>query len=396
MPRLANTPLEQLVSTRPVVMITGARQTGKSSLLQETFPDAEYVSFDHLNMVAAAQEAPDFFLRQFKDRVILDEIQYVPELFRELKVSVDEDRQHYGRWILTGSQHFEMMTQISESLAGRIGLIHLETLGSKELRESPAANVHDYIWKGGYPELWRNPTLDPADFFEGYLRTYVERDLKAIIEVKNLHDFQRFLRVTAGRVGQLVNYSDIANDVGVSDVTIRAWLHALQVSGIIYLLAPFHANIGKRLIKSPKFYFADHGLLCHLLGIHSEKEWQESMFKGNIWENIVLMELVKSERLRPNEHIFFYRDHNGVEIDFIVEKGQTLYLIEAKAGEVLNDSKLNFHKVAPLLEERFMVEKIVAQNISKPSVAQMKEYLAVNPLHGGIFSERLWQKDKEI
>ena len=348
--------------------------------MQREFPRAEYVSFDHLNQVEAAKDSPDFFLGQFKGNVILDEIQYVPDLFRELKIVVDSERTRYGKWILTGSQQFELMEKISESLAGRISILHLETLSARELREGTVRNVDDYTWKGGYPEIWANPRLNINDFFESYIRTYIERDLKTIIDVKNLHDFQRFIRVIAGRVGQLINYKDISSDIGVSDVTIRKWLHALEVSGIVYLLAPFYRNIGKRLAKSPKLYFADHGLLCHLLGINSIKDWQNHIFRGNIWENIVLMELVKTNNLRPGENIFFYRDQNAVEIDFIVEKKNTLFFIEAKAGERLDESRLNFKKVLPLFSEKYPTRAIVAQNIKGTHVIKKKDYTTINPL----------------
>jgi len=379
-PRTIKDRLHQTVDSRPVVLLTGARQTGKSSLLQREFPRAEYVSFDHLNQVEAAKDSPDFFLGQFKGNVILDEIQYVPDLFRELKIVVDSERTRYGKWILTGSQQFELMEKISESLAGRISILHLETLSARELREGTVRNVDDYTWKGGYPEIWANPRLNINDFFESYIRTYIERDLKTIIDVKNLHDFQRFIRVIAGRVGQLINYKDISSDIGVSDVTIRKWLHALEVSGIVYLLAPFYRNIGKRLAKSPKLYFADHGLLCHLLGINSIKDWQNHIFRGNIWENIVLMELVKTNNLRPGENIFFYRDQNAVEIDFIVEKKNTLFFIEAKAGERLDESRLNFKKVLPLFSEKYPTRAIVAQNIKGTHVIKKKDYTTINPL----------------
>ena len=281
--------LVNAVKSRPAILLTGPRQTGKSSLLQKLFPETEYITFDHLREVEAAKESPEFFLNRFKDPVILDEIQYVPEVFRELKIVIDRDRSSYGRWIMTGSQQFVLMEQVSESLAGRIALLHLETLGAEELRNKKALNITDYLWKGGYPELWSNPALDVGDFFESYIRTYVERDLKTIIDVKNLNDFRRFVRIAASRAGQLLNYTGLSADVGVSDVTIKKWVHALEISGLVYLLPPYYANIGKRLIKSPKIYFADHGLLCYLLGIENDSDWFAHTHKGNLWENLVMM-----------------------------------------------------------------------------------------------------------
>jgi len=265
--------LLQLVKSSPALLLTGARQVGKSSLLQREFPEVEYITFDYLRQVDAVKESPEYFLSQFKDQVILDEIQYVPEVFRNLKIFIDKERDNYGKWIMTGSQQFVLMEHVSESLAGRISLIHLETLSAAELRNEKIQNLKDFLWKGGYPELWSDKVLEMSDFFESYIRTYIERDLKAIIDVKNLSDFRRFIRMIAARTGQLLNYKSLSSDVGVSDVTIRKWTHALEIGGLIYLLTPYYANIGKRLIKSPKIYFADHGLLSYLLGIENEKDW---------------------------------------------------------------------------------------------------------------------------
>ncbi len=372
------------VKARPVVLLTGVRQSGKSSLLQREFSRADYISFDHLNQVEAVTDSPDFFLSQFTDQVILDEVQYVPNLFRELKIQVDKDRNNYGKWILTGSQKFELMDQVGESLAGRIAVLQLETLSAKELRNSPIKKQTDFIWKGGYPEIWSNPDLDLDDFFESYIRTYIERDLKTIIEVKNLSDFQRFIRVLSARIGQLINYKNISNDVGVSDVTIRKWMHALQVSGLVYYLPPFYSNIGKRLTKSAKIYFADHGLVCYLLGIKDLAGWNNHIYKGNLWENLVFMELVKTAHLRPGTNLFFYRDQNGVEIDFIIESGNTLHFIEAKAGEKIDDKKLNFKKVIPLFKEKYQTKAILLQNLSEPYVVRKKDYCCINPVFSDI------------
>ncbi|MCA1794926.1 MAG: DUF4143 domain-containing protein [Desulfobacteraceae bacterium] len=270
------------------------------TLLQHMFPDTSYITFDYLQQVEAAKEAPEQFLSLFQDAVILDEIQYVPELFRELKIVIDSHRGRYGRWIMSGSQQFSLMVPVSEGLAGRIALLRLETLSAMELRRSQAPDPDRFLYRGGYPELWANKHLTMTDYFESYVRTYVERDLKTIIDVKNLSDFRRFFRVAATRAGQLLNYRGLAADVGVSDVTIKNWIHALEISGLIYLLPPFHANIGKRLVKSPKLYFGDHGLLCHLLGIDSDGQWHDHPHKGSLWENLVMMELIKKGSLRKN------------------------------------------------------------------------------------------------
>lgn len=372
------------VKSRPAILLTGARQTGKSSLLQKEFPETEYITFDHLRQVEAAKDSPEHFLSQFTQPVILDEIQYVPEVFRELKIVIDKDRKYYGKWIMAGSQQFSLMGQISESLAGRISLLHLETLSASELRDKNIPRINDFLWKGGYPELWSNVHLTPLDFFESYIRTYIERDLKTIIDVKNLSDFCRFIRMLATRSGQLLNYKSLSSDVGVSDVTIRKWVHALEISGIVYLLPPYYANIGKRLVKSPKIYFADHGLLCHLLEIGNENDWHDHPHKGNLWENLVIMELIKTHELKPGYNLFFYRDQHGVEIDFIIEKEGKLILIEAKAGERIDHKKLHFDRVVPLFEGKYPIETILAQNIPENNVLKFKGHLCHNPVRSRI------------
>jgi len=374
--------IQRAAGTRPVVLLTGARQTGKSSLLQREFNKAEYITFDSIDYARSADESPSFFLEQFNntEQVIIDEVQYVPGIFRQLKILVDRERRKYGKWILTGSQQFELMENISETLAGRIGVMRLETLSASELRKGPVGYNREFIYKGGYPELWSNPGLNSDDFFESYVRTYIERDLRNIIQVKNLSDFQRFIKLLAARSGQLINYSVIASDTGVSDVTIRKWVQAMQLSGIIYLLPPFHTNMGKRLVKSPKVYFADHGLLCWLLGITGLDDWADHVYRGNIWENIVFMELVKTQGLRPGADIFFYRDQNGVEIDFVTECSNTLSLIEAKAAERVEPGKLNFKKVSQLFAGKKKVRSFLMNNSQEKKILKFGNYYAINPL----------------
>ena len=373
-----------MTASRPALLLTGARQTGKTSLLQRVFPDVEYITFDHLRQVEAVKGSPEHFLGQFENQVILDEIQYVPEVFRELKIVIDKDRDNYGKWMMTGSQQFGLMQNVSESLAGRIGICHLETLSAAELRNENISNVADFLWKGGYPELWSNPLLEISDFFESYLRTYIERDLKTIIDVKNLSDFRRFIHVVAARCGQLLNYKSLSSDVGVSDVTIGKWIHALEISGLIYLLTPYFANVGKRLIKSPKIYFADHGLLCYLLGIENSSDWHAHPQKGSLWENLVMMELMKNHHLVPGNNLFFYRDQNGVEIDFIIENKGMLYFIEAKAGERIDPRKLHFEKVAALFKNKFSIQNLLAQNMKETRIIRQEKYKSYNPVYSTI------------
>lgn len=380
--RLISARLLRQVESRPVLLLTGARQTGKSSLLQKLFPQETYITFDHLRLAEEARENPETFLRNFSGRTILDEIQYVPELFRELKIIVDQERRCYGRWLLTGSQNFALMEEVGDSLAGRLGILNLETLAAAELRAAgfTGSSLEKHLYLGGYPELWSNPRLTADDFFEDYIRSYVERDLRQLIEVKNLNDFRRFFRSLASRIGQLLNYRSLAQDIGVSDSTCKRWLHALEMSGLILLLPPFFTNLGKRLVKAPKLYFADHGLAAHLLGIGDDSSLRRHPGRGPLWENFVLTEIIKTRNLRPGREIFFYRDQNGVEIDFVIEQGRELSLVEAKAGERLDRRKLNFNKVAPLLKDKYEVSCLAAHPLPQSRPALYREFQAWNPL----------------
>ncbi|MFP4488960.1 MAG: ATP-binding protein [Bacteroidales bacterium] len=371
--------IKQAVKTRPVVLLTGIRQAGKSSLLQRLYPDAEYVTFDKVLIAEEAEQNPTRFLEKFKDRVIIDEIQYVPSLFRDLKIFVDQKRSEKGKWILTGSQHYMLMQEVSESLAGRIRILNLGTLSAAELNNTDLAkNKRDLLWKGGFPELW-SEGLDAKEFYEDYIQTYLERDLKQILNVTNLRDYRRFLSLLAIRAGQLLNYSELSNEIGVAVNTIKAWVNALEVSGLIVLLPPYYNNLGKRLIKAPKIYFSDNGILSSLLNIESLDSLDKSPHLGNIWENFVLTEFIK-KGLAAGKDLFFYRDSNGVEIDFILEKEGKVYLIEAKHSERPDRSKLNFKKIAPLFKTE--VNSIVACGIQEQGLINLKDFSVYNPLKG--------------
>ena len=310
-------------------------------------------------------------------------MQYAPSLFRELKSIVDNNREQYGKWILTGSQKFSFMHNVSESLAGRIRILHLETLSACELRECAIINkakTVNFVWQGGYPELWANDNLNITDFFADYVQTYLERDLRNIINVTNLRCFQRFLIICASRIGQLLNFVDLNKDVGVSLSTVKKWITVLEASGIIYLLTPYYNNLGKRLVKAPKLYFADHGLLCYLLNIHDMQMWEASTYRGLIWENLVLTELLKTGYFTPGRNIFFYRDQNGVEIDLILEINNTVILIEAKSQENYANSKLSFHKVAGLFSNR-QTSCFLACTAAIEEIVLLKNYGVFNPLY---------------
>ncbi|OQY19862.1 MAG: hypothetical protein B6I36_03035 [Desulfobacteraceae bacterium 4572_35.1] len=384
--RLLKNQVEQACSSRPSVLITGARQTGKSSLLQRMFPDANYVTLDRVVVAAEAEENPGRFLDKFQKQTIIDEVQYAPSLFRELKIRIDENRSDYGRWILTGSQQMQLMKEVSESLAGRIGIFQLETLSAKELRNSAKISnlaIIDCVWQGGYPELWANRDINIESFYADYVQTYLDRDLKSLVKVSSLRDFQRFVQVCATRCSQLLNYTDMAKDVGVSAGTIKSWMGALETSGIIYLLPPFFANIGKRLVKAPKLFFADTGLLCHLLNINSQHAYIKSPALGHIWENFVFSEIIKTLPIKPGRNLFFYRDQNGVEMDFMLELGGKLHLIEAKSSERIDARKLNFSKIAPLFNDRETRCTLMCSSAEETPI-ELNEYAIMNPLRHNI------------
>jgi hypothetical protein len=380
--RLLRKQIVTACSSRPAILVTGARQTGKSSLLQRMLPEANYVSLDRVVVAAEAEENPSRFLDRLQGPTIIDEVQYAPLLFRELKIRIDENRHDYGRWILTGSQRIQLMKEVSESLAGRIGIFQLETLSALELRNSSAFSssaIEDSLWAGGYPELWANDKIDSDLFYADYVQTYLERDLKSLIQVSNLRDFQRFIQICATRTGQLLNYTDISKDVGVSAGTIKSWIGALETSGIIYLLPPFFANIGKRLVKAPKMFFADTGLLCHLLNLQNRSACLNSPLLGHIWENFVFSEIIKTLPAKVGRNLFFYRDQNGVEMDFMLEMGGKLHLIEAKSAERVNPRKLNFTKIAPLLKKHETRNTLMCLSTEETPI-ELRDYCIINPL----------------
>jgi len=322
----------------PAVVVTGARQAGKTTLLRAAFPDHHYVSLDLPTVAEQAERNPDLFLRQHPPPVLVDEVQYAPGLFRHLKAAIDARRHEMGRFILAGSQHFTLMKGVSDSLAGRSGLLDLENLALDEIRgvtETPidARGLAALMARGQFPELWRVPGLPARDFFAGYLATYLERDVRQILRVGSLRDFERFIRILAARPAAMLNKSDVARDVGVAVKTIGEWVSVLETSGQIALLEPWYANFGKRLVKTSKVYFRDTGLLCFLLNL-DETALLSSPMLGAIWETFVFAEMRKLNEIggRPLG-LWYYRDLRGREIDFVLQSGGKLRLAECKWQE---------------------------------------------------------------
>ncbi|MFP4086819.1 MAG: ATP-binding protein [Desulfobacteraceae bacterium] len=333
--------LKKLFEQFPVAVVTGARQVGKTSLVRKVFPGCSYVSLDVPSIAAQAEQNATAFLSSYQEPLIIDEVQYAPSLLRSLKPIVDREKKP-GRFILTGSQNFVLMQDVSESLAGRCGLLNMLNLSASELREADEEYNEDvYLFKGGYPELYERPEVDPHFWYAAYLSTYLERDVRNILNVGSLRDFDRFLRAVAIRTAQILSYSELARDVGITPNTAKQWISVLQASGQIFLLEPYHKNLGKRLIKSPKLYMCDTGLAVFLMGF---EDWQSVMrhpMVGAIWETHVIMQVVKDYFSRGrNLPLWFWRTVHGSEVDLLVEQGGRFTAIEAKFSETPDKSAL--------------------------------------------------------
>jgi predicted AAA+ superfamily ATPase len=342
-PRAVEARLERAAKTRPVLVLTGARQTGKTSTLLRLFPNHSFVSLDLPTEAEQAEKEPRSFLQRHPPPVIIDEMQYAPGLFRHLKAEVDGHRSQNGQFLLTGSQKFTLMKNVSDSLAGRADIVELETLSFAEIRAAlPQTRVESAIVRGGFPELYANLEIDAVAFYNSYLATYLERDVRALANVGSLRDFERFLRACALRSANLLNKADLARDVGISPSTANQWLSMLEASGQAVLLEPWFSNRTKSIVKSPKLYLADTGLLCALLNIRSEEGLRQSPAAGAVWETFVFAQLRARERRAGRAgNLFFWRDRTR-EVDFVVESGGRLELFEAKwtelpdAGDAVN------------------------------------------------------------
>ncbi len=320
----------------PVVTLCGPRQSGKTTLARHLFPDYDYVSLEDPDERMAFEHDPRGFLSMHKAPCIFDEVQNTPKLVSYLQSIVDrEDRP--GMYILTGSRQMELQETITQSLAGRSGMVDLLPLSQQELGRAGIQLTRDEkLFYGGLPRVHAQK-LNPARAYSDYLRTYVERDVRQIINVRNVLAFETFIRLLASRVGQIVNYSSLAGDVGVSSMTIKEWISMLEASYIVFTLRPYHKNYGKRLTKSPKIYFTETGLVTALLGIKSPEQVGRDPLIGNIYENYVVSEFLKTQLNKGNSpDLYFFRDSNGFEIDLILEQRRAPRPIEIKSAFTYN------------------------------------------------------------
>lgn len=334
--RILANELRKLAATFPVVALVGPRQVGKTALFEQTFPSYRYVSLDTASLAEMAETRPGEFLERHAPPVIIDEVQYAPALFRHIKAHVDAHRSQKGQFLLAGSQNYALMHAISDSLAGRVAVIPFLGLSAAEWLASPASagRAWGHFWlRGGYPGLWADPELSRERWYQGYLATYLERDVRNILRVGSLRDFERFLRACAARCAQTLNMSDLGRDVGISATTAREWIGALQASNQIMLLEPYHRSLGKRLAKSPKLYFTDTGLAAFLMGLPDDVPPPEHV-AGALWENHVVAQWLRWKHwLHPEAMLWYWRDAGGNEVDLLVEWGQRLHAIECKYKE---------------------------------------------------------------
>lgn len=358
--------IQQVSETFPVLLLTGPRQVGKTTLLEDcATPDRRYVSLDDLEQRTLAQTDPTLFLQMHRPPVIIDEVQYAPQLFSAIKIIVDKQKQP-GLFWLTGSQKFELMKGIVETLAGRIAILDLQGLAQVEIRDKAETSqpflptiewiehvrpyakqleimdVYQAIWRGSFPNIALNDAMSRDIFYSSYIQTYIQRDVRDLAHVGNETTFLRFLRAAAARTGQLINYADMARDVDIDVKTIKSWLSILETSGLIYMLQPYHTNVTSRLIKTPKLYFLDTGLCSYLTQWSTPESLEAGAMSGAILETYMLSEILKSYwHNGKTPHFYFYRDRDQKEVDLLIEADGSLYPVEFKksASPSLNATK---------------------------------------------------------
>jgi hypothetical protein len=380
--RLIKKQMDVYLKKYPVLVLTGPRQSGKTTFLKEQFPNYTYVNLENPDLRNYAIKDPNGFLTEHSRYVILDEVQRVPHLFSYLQTKVDDDN-ITGQYILSGSQNFHLMRSITQSLAGRVGLFKLLPFDIQEMEQAGWLN-DDYavnLQRGFYPGLY-DRDIPSKVFYSNYIQTYVERDLSELIHVKDLKQFRNFISLCAARAGQLLNLNSLANECGISQPTAKSWISVLETSYIVYQLQPYYSNFNKRITKSPKLYFYDTGLLCFLLKINDASSLKISRHKGNLFENYVI-----NEYLKQNYHrnlildFWFWRDAVGHEIDLIWQKSEKLNLVEIKATETVMPEMFRglsyFEKFIPdLIQSKTLVHTgLYNQNRTAGRVQTWKEIL---------------------
>ncbi|MBW6482375.1 MAG: ATP-binding protein [Vicingaceae bacterium] len=324
--------LERLIDLYSVIVVTGPRQSGKTTLCKKQFSAYHYVNLENISTREQIQTAPKAFLEQYSEGLIIDEAQHLVELFSYIQVVVDENEN--AKFVLTGSSNFSLMQRITQSLAGRAAVLTLLPLSLQELGKNlKKEDTNTILLNGGYPAVWAKG-IPVQDISRNYYNTYIERDVRQLLNVKDITRFQTFMKLCAGRIGTEFNASTLSNEVGVSVPTIQEWVSVLEASYILFRLPPFFRNIGKRLVKSPKIYFYDTGLVCFLLGIENEQQLSTHPLRGTIFENLVVLEFFKNRYNKSKlPNFYFYRDKSQHEVDLIEEKGAKLFAYEIKSAK---------------------------------------------------------------
>ncbi len=360
---MINRKLEILINENlryfPIVTVIGPRQSGKTTLIRSMFSHLPYSSLENPDTKAMAINDPVVFLSQHNDGMILDEVQNVPELLSYLQGIVDEHRDR--KYILSGSSQFKLQNSITQSLAGRTAVLELLPLAINEVSGiADTNNVDNLMLQGFYPAIYAGDNI-PRLFYPAYMRTYLERDVRQLLQVKDLYQFQTFLRLCAGRVGSLFNASELSNEVGISVNTVRSWLSILQASYIVFMLHPYFDNSRKRLTKTPKLYFYDTGLACYLLGIENETQLSSDRMRGHLFENMVISDIMKSRaHAGKSADLMFYRDSNGNEIDLLVPEGQTWEGYEIKSSSTYNSAfEKGFHSLTNQLDAQLTRRAVI-------------------------------------
>jgi len=368
--------LKDLASHYPVVMITGPRQAGKTSLARQTFPDKPYFTFENPDVREKVSSDPRAFFASNPNGAIIDEFQRYPEILSYIQGIVDEKKEK-GQFILTGSNNVSMLSNVTQSLAGRVALLKLLPFSIAEIASTGKDyTVDEYLLNGFYPII-HTEGLNPTKSYRNYYETYIERDIRQILQLKEVSYFQKFMKLCAGRVGQLFNASNLATEVGVSSVTIQAWLSALQATYIVFFVQPWSANISKRLVKTPKLYFYDVGLAAYLLGIENTSHIETHPLRGSLFENMVTLEILKKRyNVGLDNNLYFYRDNHGNEVDILQESGYQLNIFEIKSAQTFTPHFLKgldyFRKIAP--------DRVVSSNLVYAGNDEMviKEHRVIN------------------
>ena len=341
-PRLLTKKIKENAASYPVVAIVGPRQSGKTTLVKECFPNLHYLSLEDLDIREFAEQDPRGFLNQMPEGGIIDEIQRVPQLLSYIQTIVDQT-QKPGMFVLTGSNHFLLVKKVSQSLAGRISLLRLMPFTISELKDTSFGNMslEEFIHHGMYPRIY-DQNLNPTEWYLNYADTYLERDLKDFIQVMDLSLFRRFLIIAASNCASICNRTSISNALGISHNTVRAWLSALEMSYIIFMQQPYHRNYKKRVVKTPKLYFYDTGLACALLRIRQAEHLKDHIITGQLFENMVVSELHKESMHRGMiPDFYFWKDHTGHEVDCLYDDGRYLYPMEIKLSQTIHSDFFN-------------------------------------------------------